>query len=438
MSSDFFSDFSGGLEEGLGIAGKLQNISQSRQNFEMRRHSIEQQQEQIDDQLGLQEDVGMMLGSGKFDAKALYKKHPRAYKEIQQLQAEQQHLTKAKAAIPAAQIIQAIQGGDLNGAAQVINANAETIDKVLGYPGAHQSMLQQLQTNPQDVLERSKKAYVMASGDPKAAGMGNTFDPKAQAQIQKLDDSYSGKIDKLKSSTDASADAIQSIDTVIDNLHKAQKSGSLTDPALYRGLTQDVPGTDARDLREALSPSLAQGYINAITAAKATGGGGLRISQQEISVLSKNLGSLDIGQSNKQLSGNIKNLLTRLKTQRAKLVKHHLDSQTQLQGATQQYNAFQQQSGMGGDPILQDTTQPAQAPQAQSVATPPMQPQAQPQQPQMQPQTQAQPQAQPQAQGKQPTQDDLDYLQAHPETMERFVSYYGFKPQLGVKPQILR
>ena len=52
----------------------------------------------------------------------------------------------------------------------------------------------------------------------------------------------------------------------------------------------------------------------------------------------------------------------------------------------------------------------------------------------MQPQTQAQPQAQ----GKQPTQDDLDYLAAHPETMDKFEDYYGFKPQLGVKPQILR
>ena len=58
----------------------------------------------------------------------------------------------------------------------------------------------------------------------------------------------------------------------------------------------------------------------------------------------------------------------------------------------------------------------------------------QPQQPQMQPQTQAQPQAQ----GKQPTQDDLDYLAAHPETMDKFEDYYGFEPQLGVKPQILR
>ena len=122
MSSDFFSDLSGGLEEGLGIAGKLQNISQSRQNFEMRKHSIEQQQQQIDDQLGLQEDVGNMLASGKFSATDLYRKHPRAYKEIQQLQAEQQHLVSAKAAIPAAQIIQAIQSGDTNGAAQVIHA----------------------------------------------------------------------------------------------------------------------------------------------------------------------------------------------------------------------------------------------------------------------------------------------------------------------------
>ena len=123
------------------------------------------------------------------------------------------------------------------------------------------------------------------------------------------------------------------------------------------------------------------------------------------------------------------------RTQRAKLVKHHLDSQTQLQGATQQYNMFQQQAGTGGDPLLQAPTQPAQAPQAQSVATPPMQDQTQPQQPQMQ--AQAQPQAQAQAQGKQPTQDDLDYLAAHPETMDKFEDYYGFKPQLGVKSVIV-
>ena len=391
MSSDFFSDFSGGLDEGLGIASKLQNIRQSRDEFEMRRHSIQQQQQQVDDQLGLQEDVGNMLASGKFDANALYKKHPRAYKEIQQLQAEQAHLVSANAKIPAAQIIQAIQSGDVNGAGQVISANADTIDKALGYPGAHQAMIQQLQTNPQDVLERAKKAYVMAKGDPKAEGMGNTFDPKAQAQIQKLDDNYSGKIDKLKSSADASANAVQSIDTVINNLQKAQKSGSLTDPALYRGLTQDVPGTDARDLREALSPSLAQGYIQAINAAKSEGGSNLRISQQEIAVLSKNLGSLDLGQSNKQLSSNIGNLLTRLKVQRQKLVQHTQDSQTKLQAANQQYNMFQQQAGTGGDPILQAPTQPAQAPQDQGGATAPMQDQTQPQQPQMQPQAQTHP-----------------------------------------------
>ena len=90
--------------------------------------------------------------------------------------------------------------------------------------------------------------------------------------------------------------------------------------------------------------------------------------------------------------------------------------------------------------MLQAPTQPAQAPQAQIGATSPMQDQTQPQQsqiqPQIQPQTQAQPQAQ--AQSKQPTQDDLDYLAAHPETIDKFENYYGFKPQLGVKPQILR
>ena len=419
MSSDFFSDFSGGLEEGLGIAGKLQNISQSRQNFEMRRHSIEQQQEQIDDQLGLQEDVGMMLGSGKFDAKALYKKHPRAYKEIQQLQAEQAHLVSAKAAIPAAQIIQAIQSKDLNGAAHVINANAETIDKVLGFPGAHQSMIQQLQTNPQDVLERAKKAYIMAKGDPKAEGLGNTFNPKAQAQIQKLDDSYSGKIDKLQQSTDATGQAIQSLDTIIGQLDKASKNPSLSDSAGFRSVAVHIPGSDAKDFQEQLSPVMAQSYISAINQAKAAGGGSLRISQQEIQTLAKGLGSLDIGQSDKQLSGNIKNILTQFKVQRAKLMKHNQESQVKLQAANQQYNAFQEQAGMGTDPILQAPTQAPQAPQAQPDTLAPMTNETAPQAPQNQSQA---------APIKQAPQEALDYLAKNPRSLDQFVQFYHYNP----------
>ena len=140
-SSDFFSDLSGGLEEGLGIAGKLQNISQSRQNFEMRKHSIEQQQAQIDDSLGLQEDVGNMLAAGKFDAVSLYKKHPRAYREIQELQAQQQHLTKAKAA-----------GG---GGLRISQQEIATLSKGLGSLDIGQSN-KQLSGNIKSLLTRFK------------------------------------------------------------------------------------------------------------------------------------------------------------------------------------------------------------------------------------------------------------------------------------------
>ena len=421
MSDYFLDDFGQGIESGLGIAGKLQSISQSRQEFELKKHSIEQQQQQIDDQLGLQQDVGMMLASGKFSATDLYRKHPRAYKEIQQLQAEQAHLVSAKAAIPSAQIIQAIQSGDINGAAQVIQGNAETIDKVMGYPGAHQAMIEQLKTNPADVLERARKSYILAKGDPKAEGMGNTFDPKAQAQIQKLDDNYSGKIDKLQQSTDATSGAIQSLDTIIGQLDKASKNPSLSDSAGFRSLSVHVPGSDAKDFQEQLSPVMAQSYISAINQAKAAGGGSLRISQQEIQTLAKGLGSLDIGQSDKQLSSNIKNILTQFKVQRAKLMKHNQESQAKLQAANQQYNMFQQQAGTGGDPILQDASQPAQAPQAPTAPASPMQDQTQPQQPQMQPQAQS---------GKAP-QAALDYLAQNPNTLQDFISHYGYNPNTG-------
>ena len=444
MSDNFFSDLEGGFSSGLDISAKLQSLRQSRDRFAHEQRQIQMQDEYMSQLNGMQEEVGKQLSEGRFDATALMKRYPRMYKEIQQMQAEEQHLTRAGAAAPAGQLIQSIQSGDLNGADQILAGNAETIDKILGYPGAHQKLRQQLRSDPGQVLERARKAYVMASGDPKAAGLApNTFDPKAQAQIQKLDDSYSSKIDKLKGSADASADAIQSLDTIIGNLDKAQKSGSLDSPALWRGLTENVPGFAAKDLKEALSPSLAQGYITAINQAKAAGGGGLRISQQEIATLSKGLGSLDITQSNEQLSGNIKNLLTRFKVQRKKLVQHQQESQTQLQAATQKYNAFQQQSGGTGNPLTQSLLgspnqgqgmqQPAgAAPAAPAGAAPALAPTQPMQQTAPVPQSQVQ-QMQPaqspaQAQGKQPTQDDLDYLAAHPETIDKFQDYYGFNP----------
>ena len=165
--------------------------------------------------------------------------------------------------------------------------------------------------------------------------------------------------------------------------------------------------------------------------AKAAGGGGLRISQQEISVLSKGLGSLDIGQSNKQLSGNIKNLLTRFKVQRQKLVQHQQESTVKLQAANQQYSAFQQQSGMGGGSALDQQLlgSPNQGQGMQPAGQMPAAPAGQPMQDQTMPQSQVQPaQAPAQAPGQgQPTQHDLEYLQAHPETMDKLVAYYGFK-----------
>ena len=437
MSDNFFDDFGQGVSGGLDIATKLQSLSQSRDRFAHEQRQIQMQDEYMSQLNGMQAEVGKQLAAGKFDATALMKRYPRMYKEIQGLQAEEQHLTRAGAAAPAGQLIQSIQSGDLNGADQILAGNAETIDKILGYPGAHQKLREQLRSDPSQVLERAKKAYIMASGSPTAPGIApNTFDPKAQAQIQKLDDNYSGKIDKLKSSADASADAIQSLDTIIGNLEKAQKSDSLGHPALWRDVSAYIPGSDARDLREALSPSLAQGYITAINQAKAAGGGGLRISQQEIATLSKGLGSLDIGQSDKQLSGNIKNLLTRFKVQRQKLVQHQQESTVKLQAANQQYSAFQQQSGMAGDPLTQQLIGGQDQGQGQGIQQPagqmPAAPAGQPMQDQTIPQAQMQQQqaqAPAQAQGQgQPTQHDLDYVKRHPETVDRFVSVYGFNP----------
>ena len=85
MSDYFLDDVGQGFSEGLGIAGKLQNLRQSRDEFELKKHSIQQQQQMIDDQMGLSETVGQQLAGGKFDATALYKKYPRAYREIQEL-----------------------------------------------------------------------------------------------------------------------------------------------------------------------------------------------------------------------------------------------------------------------------------------------------------------------------------------------------------------
>ena len=78
------------------------------------------------------------------------------------------------------------------------------------------------------------------------------------------------------------------------------------------------------------------------------------------------------------------------------------------------------------------------APAAPAGAAPALAPTQPMQQTAPVPQSQVQQMQPAQAQGKQPTQDDLDYLQAHPETMDKFEDYYGFRPTIGVKPQILR
>ena len=450
MSDSFFSDLSQGFESGVDISAKLQNIRQSRDRFALQQHQIEQQQAMIDDQMGLQEAVGQQLANGKFSATELYKRYPRAYREIQDLQAQQAHLVNAGAAQPSAQIIQAIQSGDLRTADSILQSNADVIDKALGRPGAHIDLRHELRTDPQQVLERAKKSYVLAAGDPRAQGMGNTFDPKAQAQIQKLDQGYSEQVDKIQAQASATEQAGQALDTIIDNLQKAQKSPAIDDWAIYRGNTQNIAGADAKDLKELLSPVQAQAYVNAIAQAKSSGAN-IRITQNEVQVLAKGLGSLDLGQSSDQLQNNVKSILTKFQAQRSKLAKDHQNLQTKYQVANQKYNKFQQQSGMGGNPLTQsllgDQGQGMQQPAGQMPATgaapaapapaagaapagqmPAAQPMADQTVPQSQVRQMQPAQAPAQAQGKQPTQDDLDYLAAHPETIDKFENYYGFNP----------
>ena len=316
--SDFFADLGQGISGGLDIAGKLQSLQQSRDRFAVQQHQIQTQQQLIDDQVGLNEEVGNQLANGRFDAAALYKKYPRAYKSIQDLQVQQAHLVSAGAAGPSAQIIQAIQSGDLQTADTILQGNAETIDRALGRQGAHIDLRRELREDPQQVLQRAQRAYIMAKGDPKAAGLGNTFNPKALAQTQKIDQGYSDQVDKLHTQVSATGQAAQALDSIIGNLEKAQKSDSLGHPALWREASAHIPGTDARDLREELSPVTAQAYVNAIQQAKGEGAN-IRITQQEVAVLAKGLGSLDLGQSDSQLKSNINNILTKFKVQRKKL-----------------------------------------------------------------------------------------------------------------------
>ena len=167
----------------------------------------------------------------------------------------------------------------------------------------------------------------MAKGDPKATGLGNTFNPKALAQTQKIDQSYSDQVDKLHTQVSATDQAAQSLDSIIGNLEKAQKSDSLGHPALWREASAHIPGTEARDLREELSPVMSQSYINAIAQAKSSGAS-IRVTQQEVQVLAKSLGSLDLGQSDSQLKSNINNILTKFKVQRKKLSLIHISEPT--------------------------------------------------------------------------------------------------------------
>ena len=433
--SDFFSDFGQGVSGGLDIASKLQSLQQSKDRFTLQQHQIQTQQQLIDDQVGLNEAVGEQLANGRFDAAALYKRYPRAYREIQDLQAQQAHLVSAGASGPSAQIIQSIQSGDLKTADYILQQNAETIDRAIGRPGAHIEMRQQLRTNPADVLERAKKSYILAKGDPKATGLGNTFNPKALAQTQKIDQGYSDQVDKLHTQVSATDQAAQALDSIIGNLEKAQKSDSLGHPALWREASAHIPGTEARDLREELSPVTAQAYVNSIQQAKAQGAN-IRITQQEVQVLAKGLGSLDLGQSDSQLKSNINNILTKFKVQRKKLQQDHQRLQTKYQLANQKYSTFQQQSGIGStlDQSLLGSTQgmqqsavapatgaapataaaPAQAPMQQSAPVP--QSQVRTMQPVQSPSSQQIP------------QKDLDYLDAHPETADRFEEYWGVNP----------
>ena len=202
-------------------------------------------------------------------------------------------------------------------------------------------------------------------------------------------------------------------------------------PALWRDATAHVPGTAARDLREELSPVTAQAYVNAIQQAKGEGAN-IRITQQEVAVLAKGLGSLDLGQSDSQLKSNINNILTKFKVQRKKLQQDHQRLTTKYQMANQKYAAFQQQSGGAStlDQSLLGSTQGMQQPAAPAA---PASPALAPTQPMQQsapvPQSQVrtmQPVQSPS--GQQIPQKDLDYLDAHPETADRFEEYWGVNP----------
>ena len=165
-------------------------------------------------------------------------------------------------------------------------------------------------------------------------------------------------------------------------------------------------------------------------------GAAIRVTQQEVQVLAKSLGSLDLGQSDSQLKSNINNILTKFKVQRKKLQQDHQRLTTKYQLANQKYSTFQQQSGVGStlDQSLLGSTQgmqqsavapatgaapataaaPAQAPMQQSAPVP--QSQVRTMQPVQSPA------------GQQIPQKDLDYLDAHPETADRFEEYWGVNP----------
>ena len=428
MSDSFFSDLSEGFSSGIDAAAKLQNIRQSRDRFALQEHSIEQQQQLIDDQVGVNQMVGEQLANGKFDATALYRRYPRAYKTIQELQGQQAHLISAGASGPSSQIIQAIQSGDLQTADSILQSNAQVIDKALGRDGAHILLRQELRTDPQQVLQRAQKAYILAKGDPKASGLAkNTFNPAALEKTQKIDQNYSDQVDKLHAQVSATDTAAQALDSIIGNLEKAQKSGSLTDPALYRDATAHIPGFDARDLREALSPVMAQAYIGAIEQAKSSGAS-IRVTQNEVQVLAKGLGSLDLGQSDSQLKTNINNILTKFKVQRKKLQQDHARLSTKYQSAASKYKNFQQYSGSGStldQSLLGSTT--GQTPASPAAGTASAAP-AQPMVDQTVPQSQVQ-QMQTQAPtGQQAPQAEVDYLRNHPETADKFEAFYGYNP----------
>ena len=400
---------------------------------EIQELQTQQQQALIDDQIGLREAVGEQLANGKFDATSLYKRFPKSYKEIQELQTQQAHLVNAGASAPSAQIIQSIQSGDLKTADYIIQQNADTIDKALGRPGAHLDLRQELRTDPSEVLERAKKSYILAKGDPNAKGLGNTFNPAVLEKTQKIGQNYSDQVDKLHTQVSATDQAGQALDSIISNLEKAQKSGSVGGSALWREASVHIPGSSAKDLQEQLSPVQAQAYINAIEQAKSSGAN-IRITQNEVQVLSKGLGSLDLGQSDSQLKSNIDNILTKFKVQRKKLQQDHQRLTTKYQIANQKYNSFQQQSGSGSSldqSLLSPTTATGQTPAAPAApvgqtpavgaAPAPMQNKTVPQAQVQQMQTQA-------PTGQQAPQAEVDYLRNHPETADKFEAYYGYNP----------